>query len=77
MLSVFAPGDPVELMLNSSSKGEQGQSTGSLTTAQAYLDKRKELGLDLPIFYFAFSNQAVPDTLYRLPKRIIKKTSRN
>ncbi len=72
MLSVFAPGDPVELMLNSSSKGEQGQSTGSLTTAQAYLDKRKELGLDLPIFYMAFGNQAVPDTLYRVPKKIIK-----
>ena len=36
------------------------------------LEKRKELGLDLPIFYLGFSNKAEPDTLHHIAKRAHK-----
>lgn len=67
-LSVNAPGDPVEQML--SSQNSQGQSSTLIANEQAYIEKRQELGLDLPIFYFAISNRATPDTLHRIPKRL-------
>jgi len=66
-LSVNAPGDPVETML--SSQNSQGQSANLLANEKAFIAKRKELGLDLPIFYFAMNSVAVSDTIHRIPKR--------
>jgi len=66
-LSSIAPGDPVEQMLTSQS-GE-GSSANLQANEQAYMDKRKELGLDLPIFYFSFGQKAIPDTIHLIPKR--------
>lgn len=71
MLSVSVPGDPVELMMNGGS-GDNGQSASKIAGEQAFIEKRHSLGLDLPVFYFSFSNQAIPDTLYRLPKKLHK-----
>lgn len=71
MLSVSVPGDPVELMMNGGS-GDNGQSASKIAGEQAFIEKRHALGLDLPVFYFSFSNQAIPDTLYRLPKKLHK-----
>lgn len=71
MLSVSVPGDPVELMMNGGS-GDNGQSASKIAGEQAFIEKRHALGLDLPVFYFSFSNQATPDTLYRLPKKLHK-----
>jgi len=65
-ISTNAPGDPVEQMLTSQS-GE-GQAANLQATEKAYLALRKELGLDLPIFYFAMSNIASSDTLHRVAK---------
>lgn len=65
-LSTTAPGDPVEQML--SSRSDQGSSANLQASEQAYIEKRQQLGLDLPIFYFAFSNAATPDTLHKIPK---------
>lgn len=66
-ISTNAPGDPVEQMLTSQS-GE-GQAANLQATEKAYLELRKELGLDLPIFYFALSNQASSDTIHRVAKQ--------
>lgn len=67
-ISLNAPGDPVEQMLNV--KNEHGQILEKSTTEQAYLKLSKELGLDKPIFYFSFTNLTDCDTLYRIfPKK--------
>ncbi|MEM7102297.1 MAG: ABC transporter permease subunit [Bacteroidota bacterium] len=60
MLSVFAPGDPVEKMLGATPEGEP-------IPPEAYNETRKELGLDLPVFYFSLTAKAYPDTIYRVP----------
>lgn len=65
-ISTNAPGDPVEQMLTSQS-GE-GQAANLQASEKAYLELRKELGLDLPIFYFSLSNMASSDTLHRVAK---------
>ncbi len=62
MLNIFAPGDPVEKMLGATPEGEP-------IPIEAYNAERKKLGLDLPVFYFAISSAAYPDTLYRIPKK--------
>ncbi len=62
-----APGDPAETMLNRSS-GE-GQASDKLATEKSYRDLRHKLGLDLPIFYFAFTNAAQCDTMIRIPTK--------
>lgn len=71
-ISTNAPGDPVEQMLSSNSG--DGQSASLLANERAYLEKRAELGLDLPIFYFAVSSVATPDTLHRIAKRNHRQT---
>ncbi len=73
LLSLNAPGDPVENMLSGGQQGE-GQLSNKLAGEQAYREKRKELGLDLPIFYFSFSNYATPDSLYKIEKSEHRKT---
>jgi len=54
-ISVSAPGDPVENMLNAS----DGGSTINIANKQALIaKKRHELGLDLPLFYFNITSVA-------------------
>jgi len=62
MLSILAPGDPVEKMLGATPEGDP-------IPPVAYNAMRKELGMDLPTFYFSMSSKAYPDTLYRIPKQ--------
>lgn len=62
MLSILAPGDPVEKMLGATPEGEP-------IPPAAYNSMRAELGMDLPTFYFSMSSKAYPDTLYRIPKQ--------
>lgn len=71
-ISTNAPGDPVEQMMTS--KSGEGSAANLQATEDAYIKKRQQLGLDLPIFYFSFSNQAVSDTAYRIPKVAHRKT---
>lgn len=66
-LSINVPGDPVEQMLNSNS--EMGSAANAQASERAYIDKRKQLGLNLPIFYFSLSNAAMPKNLYEIPKK--------
>jgi peptide/nickel transport system permease protein len=67
VISLNAPGDPVETMLNRNQGGE-GQAAQKLAGEKAYMRQRSELGLDLPVFYFSLSNKTSSDTLYRIPK---------
>ncbi len=72
VISVNAPGDPVERLLTSA---ESGDIANRPTQAQAedriYWTHR--LGLDLPVFYFSISPLSYPDTLFK----IIDKGERN
>ncbi len=67
MLSIMAPGDPVESMLNKMSGGD-GQASNKLATENSYIETRHVLGLDLPVFYFSLSNAASCDTMHRIAK---------
>ena len=64
IISINTPGDPVETMLNSSSKAA-GQSAAKASNEKTYIALRKDLGLDLPLFYFTVTNSTSCDTLYR------------
>ncbi|MDB5227273.1 MAG: hypothetical protein JWN78_1466 [Bacteroidota bacterium] len=66
-LSVNVPGDPVEQMLNNNS--DLGSSANAQASERAYVDKRAQLGLDLPLFYFSLGNAAEPKNLYEVPKK--------
>ncbi|MCS7029716.1 MAG: ABC transporter permease [Bacteroidia bacterium] len=65
VISLNAPGDPVEIMMQGS---VDAQNTNYEISERQYLQKRHELGLDLPVFYFAVASMAMPDTLYRVHK---------
>lgn len=67
VISINAPGDPVENMLTRNAGGES-QSSQKLATEKAYDDLRKQLGLHLPVFYFSITNSTVSDTLYKISK---------
>ncbi len=66
IISVNAPGDPLDTVLNSSSiNKEQGQSMNKDQVNQRAFWNKK-LGLDLPLFYLGIKSYASPDTLYRI-----------
>ncbi len=67
ILIAAAPGDPAETMLSRSSA--EGQASDKLATERSYRELRHKLGLDLPVFYFAFTNAAQSDTLIRIPTK--------
>lgn len=73
IISINAPGDPVETMLNKNAGGE-GQEADKLANEKAYKKLRHQLGLDLPVFYFTITNATVSDTLYKIPKVDHRKT---
>lgn len=68
LISQSAPGDPVEQMLSGRAGSGGEQLAERQASQQAYLQKRRDLGLDLPIFYFALAPLAEPETLYRIPR---------
>ncbi len=72
ILIAAAPGDPADTMLNRNSG--DGQASEKLATERSYIELRHRLGLDLPIFYFAFTNAAVSDTLVRIPTKNDRET---
>ncbi len=73
VISINAPGDPVETMLNQNVGGE-GRLGEKLANEKAYITKRHELGFDLPLFYFSLTNKTYPDTLHRIPKKSHRET---
>lgn len=65
IISINAPGDPVETMLNRNS-GDEGSLSDKQAQEAAYNTLRHRLGLNLPVFYFSVTNATVPDTLYKI-----------
>jgi len=62
----LAPGDPVDRLL--SNQGVFDQSLSSLTANNSQRDEiRKQLGLDLPLFYFSISSLEEKNTLHNQP----------
>ncbi len=75
ILSLNAPGDPVEQILGKV-QGAEGRVADMLATEQAYIEVARKLGLDLPVFYVAITPLSVPDTFYRIYKREHRKALR-
>ncbi len=73
VISINAPGDPVETMLNQGGGGD-GRSGEKLASEKTYEAKRHELGFDLPLFYFSLTNATFPDTLHRISKKAHRET---
>ncbi len=73
IISINAPGDPVERMVTASQNESE---TGSPTKNQQEQKKywRTKLGLDLPVFYFSLSSLSQPDTLYKIADKQEKET---
>lgn len=72
IISLKAPGDPVELMMGASAEGNQN--ADKQATEKTYNETRKKLGLDLPIFYCSLSTAAESDTLYKISKQSHQQT---
>lgn len=60
VISVFAPGDPLRNVIQENNVS--ANNTSSTSTAE----RRKNLGLDLPVFYVTIETWADCDTLYRI-----------
>jgi peptide/nickel transport system permease protein len=71
IISVNAPGDPVETILNKKS-GDVGQNARGQVDETAYVSMRHRLGLDLPLFYCSITNATTCDTLYRISKADVR-----
>lgn len=65
VISINAPGDPVERLSKSADK-EGAASEQSAATKKVKQDIRKRLGLDLPVFYLSLGTLADSDTLYKI-----------
>lgn len=65
VISVNAPGDPVE-RLAKSANSEGAASEQSSATKKVKEDIRKRLGLDLPVFYFSLGTLSDCDTLHKI-----------
>jgi peptide/nickel transport system permease protein len=66
VLSVSAPGDPVERLLNSSEKSESGATVTRMNRGSEVQKLRHKLGLDLPSFYLSIQTLADIDTLHKV-----------
>jgi peptide/nickel transport system permease protein len=67
LISVNAPGDPVDRLLNISEGDQVNQNVKSVEKLKQA--KRRELGLDRPLFYISLGTLADIDTLYKIPDR--------
>ena len=67
-ISLNAPGDPVLQMMTGGPSSASSMDAEQANSEKEYLLKRKELGLDLPVFYFALSTFAHSDTLFKIPR---------
>jgi peptide/nickel transport system permease protein len=66
VVSINAPGDPVEALFTGQQGGEESAGTINEEMLRQKDTLRHELGLDLPVFYFTISSVATPDTLYKV-----------
>lgn len=70
VISLNAPGDPVETMVTAAQGGSDGGASSLSENLLREKDTlRHKLGLDLPVFYFTMSSLAQPDTFYKIHDR--------
>ena len=62
------PADPIE-KLAKASESEGSAQESSVASKEIKQQIRKELGLDLPIFYFSISDLSSSDTLHKIQDR--------
>ena len=67
IISINAPGDPVERMTKADAQGGADANAGS--NAEEKEKIRQKLGLHLPVFYFSFSNYATPKNLHEISNK--------
>ena len=72
-ISINAPGDPVEILLNRV-EGNQSQSAQKSAEEKDYAELHHKLGFDLPLFYFSLTDATVSDTLYKIPNPTVRET---
>ena len=65
IISVNAPGDPVERMVSAAESGGELNTRTENQQQQTRFWTHK-LGLDLPVFYISFTSLAHPDSLYKI-----------
>ena len=65
LLSINAPGDPVERMITSV-QGNGDVNAQSVSQIEEKKRWRAKLGLDLPVFYFSLTSLSRPDSLYKI-----------
>ncbi len=68
MISVNAPGDPVERLLTAAEGGGNSKVNKGDKERQRR-EIRQKLGLDIPVFYFSLGTAADCDTLYKIPSK--------
>lgn len=68
VFSRAAPGDPVAILLNEKEVGRPQGVQALERQEQNYVQQKKELGLDRPVFYFSLSTACFPDTLQRITR---------
>ncbi|TAL62146.1 MAG: ABC transporter permease subunit, partial [Bacteroidetes bacterium] len=66
-ISINAPGDPVEVMLNRADGSGESQSQKSARDKD-YAELRHKMGFDKPLFYCSLTDETVSDTLYKISK---------
>jgi peptide/nickel transport system permease protein len=71
-ISVQAPGDPLDRFSRSIMETGENNTLSRDENQQSAL--RKQLGLDLPLFYFELTDFASPDTLYKIVSKPEKET---
>ena len=75
ILSVQAPGDPLDRLVSVQEAGGETM-TASANTLYERERWRKKLGLDLPVFYFSITGAATPDTLYKMYDERLRYTTK-
>ncbi len=66
VISINAPGDPVESLFTGQQGGEESSGTINAEMLRQKDTLRHQLGLDLPVFYFTVTSLSSPDTLYKV-----------
>jgi peptide/nickel transport system permease protein len=80
IISINAPGDPIERLLSSAESGSGDVKASSMDKEKESAILRKKLGLNLPVFYFSLNSLADVDTLFLLSnpdhRSVIKRIAR-
>ena len=75
VLSRYAPGDPVTVMLGANDETSSNGSASVALRQKMECELTHELGMDLPLFYATLSTVAYPDTFYKTSTNAIQRNT--